>query len=345
MATPAEIARIHESIAHKGVMHLALSLGLKATGHAGHARAPCPIHNGSDRNLVLSVRDRKILWICHSGCGGQGGDALALIAAVHGWNLDGDFPRVIEEASRIASVVVAHANEQPRNPFTAQPIDPTGALRTLMKLCPLGGEGLEYLRDTRCLDPDLCRAEWVGYVQDPGVVTAKLIEQFEEDSLDALGIVYRGTRLAFHDHRLLFPVIRGGVPVYVQGRALGAVEKKSDRWRSMRGSVPCPYGMDSVTGTKKLIVFAEGPIDRLSALAMFPDCAAIGVIGAGSFRAEWAPWFRGREVTLALDPDGAGEKGRDELRRLLLAVGARVRGLGVPEGMDLNSWLCAERAS
>lgn len=344
MATAEEIARIHESIADRGVMQFASALGIDARGHAQKARAACPIHNGSDRNLALMVRDRRVLWVCHSGCGGQGGDALDLIAAVHGLDIIANFKQVVEEAARIASVAVAQTVRRDPPRETISLVSATTVLKSLHALCPLRGVGLEYVRDTRCLSETACVKARVGYVENPQAVAEKLLELYDADSLDALGVVYRGTRLAFQDHRLLFPIVRDDVIVYVQGRSLGAVEKKSDRWRSMRGSVPCPYGMDSVVDTKLPIIAAEGPIDWISATEFFPECAAIGVVGAGSFRDEWAPWFRGRDVTLALDPDAAGDMGRDKMRRLLLNVGARVRGLEIPDGMDLNAWLCAERS-
>jgi putative DNA primase/helicase len=89
-------------------------------------------------------------------------------------------------------------------------------------------------------------------------------------------------------------------------------------------------------------VLCEGPIDTLSATQMFRSAAAVGVLGAGGFKDEWAMSLRGRDVVLAFDPDDPGERGIKGAERALRGVGGTVRQLELPRGMDLNAWMLAE---
>ncbi len=54
------------------------------TSHS-HLRGPCPIHNGTDANFHLDLKDNgKWVSICRSQCGGTGWSATRFIAALNG---------------------------------------------------------------------------------------------------------------------------------------------------------------------------------------------------------------------------------------------------------------------
>ena len=355
-----DVATVHAALAEMGVARLLGALGIRGRRSGSQYRIPCPVHGGKDANCAVGVRDGVVQFVCHSGCAGQGGDGLALIAAVRGLDVRAHFPEVLREAAGIAGVLLDAPSGNARAPWRRpEPkVDPAEEARlrsvaesrervlaSLLELSPLAGDGLAYLRDERGLSEATLRAARVGYVSDAELVRRILLRSFSADVLDELGVVYHGEYLAFRAHRLLFPLIANGLPIYLQGRALGAVEKKQDRWRSMRGGVPALYNLDTLEQTDLPVLLAEGPIDTLSAAQWVPGVAAVGVFGAGGLKPEWCPPLRGRDVLVALDPDEAGERGAAESSRMLLAAGAWPRRLAVPNGFDLNDWMRAEVAA
>lgn len=354
-----DVARVHRALADLGVVRFAAALGLKGRRNGQQIRVPCPVHRGSDPNCVIGERDGVLVYVCHSGCGGVGGDALDLVAAVRGLDLRSHFGEVLREAAQIGGVQLdgPHA---PSSRFEPEPIDPAveahrramaqsreRVLEALLHLCPLTGEGLRYLTEERGLDARTCIEAGVGYVAHPERVRRILVGSFPVDVLDELGVVYRGEHLAFAAHPLLFPIVRDGRPAYVQGRALGVVAKKHERWRSMRGGVPCLWGVDSLRlDPRRSVVICEGPVDSITAVQWTRGKhAVVGIFGAGGLKPEWCAQLRGRTVVLALDPDEAGDRGSAKAIAMLNAVGAEVRRMQIPDGMDLNSWWCAETAA
>lgn len=356
----ADVGAVHAALADLGVARLLGALGLRGRRSGSQYRIACPIHNGREQNCVVGARDGVIRFVCHSGCGGAGGDALALIAAVRGYDVRSQFGDVLREAAGIAGIVLDGPSGHGTAPWTRpEPReDPAEiearrrvaesrerVLAALLELCPLGGDGLTYLRDERGLSEATLRAARVGYVGDPEGVRRVLLRSFSAEVLDELGVVYAGEWLAFRAHRLLFPLLSKGTPIYLQGRALGPVEKKQDRWRSMRGGVPALYNVDALDALDAPVLLAEGPIDTLSGVQWVPGVAAVGIFGAGGMKPEWCAPLRGRDVLVALDPDEAGERGAVDSIRMLLAVGAYPRRLALPEGRDLNDWMLAEAAA
>ena len=320
-------------------------------------RFPCPIHGGRELSAVAEVKDNTLVFVCFSGCGAEGSDALGLIAAIRGLDVRTQFREVLEEAASVAGVSIDSLPLAPRTRAFTPEIAPEvvearreaaeGVRRVvgaLLDLCPLTGEGLRYLTEERGLTRRTCEDARIGFVGDPDRVLRVLSATFPAEALDVAGIVYDGGYLAHARHPLLFPIVRGGVAVYVQGRALGPVAKKPDRWRSMRGGVPGLYNADALERADVPVMLCEGPIDTLSAAQWVPDVAPVGVFGAGGFKDEWAAPMRGREVWVAFDPDAAGDKGSATTMRTLVAAGAWPKRVAMPSGMDVNEWYLAEMA-
>lgn len=356
-------ARIHDALATLGVAQLVTALGLDGRRRGPNKWAiPCPVHNGTDRNCEVAIKDGAVVFVCRSVCGGAGGDALALIAAVRGLDVRSHFGEVLREAAGIAGITLDGArggHHAPRQ-IAPKPIDPAveaharelaegreRVLAALLDLCPLEGDGLSYMTRDRAISADVCRAHRVGYVGDPEYVRRVLLRGFSAEILDELGVVYRGEWLAFERHRLLVPIVHKGRPVYVQGRTLDPVEKKHERWRSMRGSVPALWNHDALADRYRPVMLTEGAIDGMTAIQWWPrgQYAVVGIFGAGGLKPEWCREMRGREVMLALDPDAAGERGAAKATAMLHAVGCEVRRLTMLGGRDLNDAYRAEVAA
>jgi len=75
--------------------------------------------------------------------------------------------------------------------------------------------------------------------------------------------------------------------------------------------------------------------------------AVTGTAGAECFRDEWAEEFRGKNVVVARDNDGAGEDGKAKAVQALRGVVRRLRVVewpaGLPVGFDLSDWLNSGR--
>ena len=349
--------RINAALADLGPAKFLSALGIRGRLSGRKARFPCPVHGGKEFSACAEVRDGAIVFVCFSGCGMTGGDALALIAAIRGYDLHDNFRDVLAEAASIAGVGLGETSFTSRQRVAPPPEDPAivaarieaaqgvrRILAALLELCPLEGEGLRYLTEDRGLTRVTCEAARVGYVSDPDRVLRVLLSSFPAEALDEAGIVYEGKWLAHARHPLLFPILHRGVAVYLQGRALGPVAKKQDRWRSCRGSVPSLYNLDALERDNVPALLCEGPIDTLSGAQWYPSAASVGIFGAGGFKPEWAACLRGREVLVALDPDAAGDKGAADTMRELVAAGAWPKRVPMPAGMDVNDWMLAEVA-
>jgi hypothetical protein len=97
------------------------------------------------------------------------------------------------------------------------------------------------------------------------------------------------------------------------------------------------YNPAGIGPQSQQVWIAEGEFDTLSLLVA--GTQAVGVLGAGNFRREWALLFESAEVTIAFDPDQAGDTHADKL----MALFANARRFRVPEPYgDLNDWFKAD---
>lgn len=358
-----DVQELHRALCQLGPVGLLGALGVpsKAIRMGGRkARCACPIHHGDGLAFAVWEHEGVLVWRCLSGCD-RGGDAIGLVAEIRGLDLRTQFPDVLREVGALVGLDVGAVTSTRTEPAPSEAEQRAAYLRNqalglrtevlsrLLELSPLVGEGLRYLTHERGLDASVCRAMRVGYVSDPAAIARDLLDRYRPEVLDELGVVYlRGGELAFSRHRLVVPIIRGGCPVYVQGRALGDVEHKHERFRSMRGSTPCLLGIDSLAARPDApVLLCEGLVDTVTGQQMWGEShAVVGILGAGGLKPEMAAPLRGRTVVVALDPDAAGEKGAQSVAQTLHRIGCEVRRLVVPHpAKDLNDWLQLERAA
>jgi hypothetical protein len=105
-----EVDRIHRALVDKGPKAFLRALNInKWKGTNEKVRIPCPVHNGDDFNCSVSVSENRIVFCCFSACGGEGGDALDLVAAVRGYH---DFIDKAEAAAAIAGISLRYKEGQ-----------------------------------------------------------------------------------------------------------------------------------------------------------------------------------------------------------------------------------------
>lgn len=114
------VEAVKAALAHLGPERFVRELGFtKVVRAARTVRVPCPVHNGKDPNCsVFLGDDGELGFVCFSACGHKGGDSLAFVAAVNGLDLRINFPRVLEQAARIAGITLD--NSAPPDPRAQQ---------------------------------------------------------------------------------------------------------------------------------------------------------------------------------------------------------------------------------
>lgn len=105
---------------------------------------------------------------------------------------------------------------------------------------------------------------------------------------------------------------------------------------------------DERLATAGTVVICEGEWDTLAALEMIEkgrvkNTVAIGVPGAGVFKADTLPLLRGKDVWLMYDNDEAGRNGTEKACKSLESTANRIFKVdwpeGIPNGFDVNDVL------
>ena len=335
---------------------LCASLGLKARFQARGALVCCPTHD--DRSPSCSVflaKDETVAAKCHA-CGWSG-DALGLIAAVHGLDARRDWRRVVDEAARLAPIVVQTTPPVPPRwrELATTPCDNqtyhavwSFALDLCSPLCTTAPNVARYLEQRRVL-ADADAAGVRGLPTNTRSLVRALLATFERATLEQVGLLRRGREsLDWPDWPVLIPWRdRFGQITCVQKRRLdGGVPK----YRSPVGRSPrAPFGVDSLAeslrtcGGEAEVVLVEGALDALSRRRIARhrrECVAVlGVYSAATPCAGLpSDLLAGRSIVLALDADDAGERACVAIARELCGVAGSFVRERPPQGVkDWNA--------
>lgn len=134
-------------------LHVAELLGLEPRRDGHSVKIRCVWHAERSGSLDLAVREGVLLAHCHA-CG-NGGDVLALVAAVRGIDIRADFPRVLRETAALAGeapISPATPRPMPRPERTPPPPDEVVALWSASTSAYDDGATAGYLRG-RAIDP------------------------------------------------------------------------------------------------------------------------------------------------------------------------------------------------
>jgi 5S rRNA maturation endonuclease (ribonuclease M5) len=111
---------------------------------------------------------------------------------------------------------------------------------------------------------------------------------------------------------------------------------------NLKGVHPVPYRLPQVLQADTVfIVEGEEDADRLQELGLVASC---NPMGAGKWRAEYNPHFRGKKVIILPDNDEPGRKHAQDVARKLHGVAASVKVVelpSLPEKGDVSDWLKA----
>lgn len=375
-----DVPAVQAALAAMGADRFVRALGCKRVAPDGRGvRVPCPVHRGKDPNCAVAEKDGRIVFVCHSACGGQGGDALDFVAAVYDLDARGQFGAVLEHAASIAGVALGGSTSPPTRstpPVAVAELEAERQRRreladqehaercavfgAMFDRLELHGAAVPYLAGRGLSHPRRGFAAATGFgaryvnpTEAPELV-AELAEQFGADGLERVGLT-QGGRWRFGAHPLLLPMHDAqGRLGWFQGRAVASVAK-DDRWTSPKGGSAgrCLYNARAlVAGNGEPVWLCEGPTDVLAALVFSDEIRAelghgfvpVGKAGTGRLTPDAAAMLSGRDVFVTYDGDDAGARGAEVVAPVLHAAGvASVRRLPVPPGLDLADWIAARR--
>lgn len=181
-------------------------------------------------------------------------------------------------------------------------------------------------------------------ITDYNALNRQLKETYSLDVLQYVGLFNEKGNLRYYKHPLIFPYLD---PLkrasHFQARAIdSSVEPKE---LHLKGSIPFPYNMTALDQKSGWIYLCEGVIDTLTMLQQ--GIQAVGIPGVRSFKVQWLPLFKEKNVVLCLDHDEAGRKGMEYLQQVFGNAGIRTIILGdglenipmnMKEGEDVNEW-------
>ena len=319
-----------------GPQRLAVALGVrrfKLERGGRELRACCPIHGGDNPSAFsLCEVDGRLLWNCHTGCG-RGGDALDLVASVHGLDVQRDFVDVLGHAAAIAGVHADSTENTRAKGVVERPQEnvepsypPESEVAALWSACGLVGDHeqvVAYLESRalpidRLEDNDLSRALPVGgdlpsWARCRGRDWRESGHHVVVPVFDGAGRMrsLRAWRIVDNDFPKRLPPAGLTVRGLVMADALGRRVLES-------GAMPEWWP----AGASLEVVIAEGEPNFLSWATRAHDAAevvpAVFGIVAGSWTAAIAARIPdGARIALRTDDDAVGEKYAAAIARTL----------------------------
>ena len=314
----------------------------RGTGPSAMWPCPSPQHAQTGRTPPVSVfrtRAGEERWHCH-GCG-VGGSAIDLVMSACGLSVRDALEELAARAGMTGAPPMA-PHVRPRAPMTAaRPAtvgDPAG-LADYVRECadrlwrPDGRAVLRWLTDVRGLPADVLRANHIG--ADPG----RRRGQTRPDGMPSAG--WAAVLPAFEEGRPIFAQLRPIHPRPDWPRYLNAAARLTPN--------PRVATYEPAAAAGRCVIVTEGIVDALSANAAGYRSAAVFGAGTGEegpAATELADRLArlGGALVIAFDADAAGDRGAQQLQRLLRERGAKSSRLHVPaEVNDLNGWALASR--
>lgn len=324
----ADVPAVRAGLDALGPFRLLSALGVAHRREGRMARFRCVWHSERTPSATLAVGPQGSLRAHCFGCE-RTGDALALVAAVRGYDERGDFPRVVEEAAELANVRLEASEpgtwaprptrpvEPPSEP--ERPLPPAGEADAAWEACePVYGheDAAAYLRG-RAIDPyradavDVVRAlpatgalpSWVARWRDGGF-------RLVVPTHDASGAIVslRAWRIDGAEPKRVAP---GGF------RASGLVLADVGARAMLRGE-----------WRPRRVVISEGEPDWAVWATRVSDAdadapAVLGLTGSGSWSGDVAARIPdGAEVYVRTDLDEPGERYAEAIAS---SLGSRVR--------------------
>jgi DNA primase len=335
------------------IIEVAKRLGIQVRG----TKAMC--FSGHDKaSPSLSFLKSRNTWRCFGACG-KHGDGINLVMEKEGL----DFKSALEWFARIFAVDVtrqfggqSHRSRAVRakkavvvktaipeqQEFTADP----ELYEWLIGKCASVSSpaGVNYL-DTHGISPESATRFNIRELRDPARAFRKLIEEWGGPRVYRSGVAWGANghpdRLVWSSHALLFPFYEKGVVTYIQARLFAGMPK----FLNPRGIAKPIFNADRLQKLKsgQLIHLCEGVPDAIAVESH--GLAAVGILGATSFRADWVDRFLKFKVVVLGDGDAAGAMFAKDISAFFMERGKAVQCKPLPKGKDVADVFAQVRGS
>lgn len=319
------------------ILDIAERLGIQVRRN----KAEC-FANHDKKTPSLTFSPQKGLWNCF-GCG-KGGTTIDLVASVHECSPKEAMEWILglSRTSQIG-LSVRKPLGNPKDIKAPLYVPDPEVYKNIHELSPLGSSGEKYLID-RGFTIETIEHFRIGQIQDPVRLRQHLLKRFGADRLEKCGVLKRGDsgissenlRLVWWDDTLVFPFYQSDSIVYLQGRRLKGNEP---RYLGLAEISKPLFHFDaigeyssSVASSQKLYI-CEGIPDTMAAHQL--GWRAIGVLGAHSFRAEWASQLLSFQIVVVPDADRAGMQFYKKISSAFSKYGKAVEGILLKPGTDL----------
>jgi DNA primase len=323
----------------------------------------CPWHNERSPSLSVTVgRDGTVRARCF-GCQASG-DALDLVAAVHGLDPARQFRRVLELAAQLAGIAPGETPapfRPPPRPAEPPPLEPD-AFHQLARVVAEHGaldrhpDVARYLAARGLLEE--ARGELFALPgNDRGLrsLRAAIEAAIGADGWKRSGLARADGTWSFAAHRLVIPWRAPGVAgavLTLQRRLVRDARPGEPKYVFPRGRQPWhPFGADGVlerAPADSPVLYVEGALDALALRTLHRrrgvERVVLALPGLG-WRTQWAEYARGRVAILAFDADDAGDAAVPAIAADLHAAGAvavkRARPTHSKDWAELTARSCA----
>lgn len=316
----------------------------------------CPAHKDQTPSCSVTHGDGGTVRVRCFACDFTG-DAITLIATVHGLDVRGEFRRVLEIGAGLAGIPIDGAVWSPE----PAPIRPS-VVKVDAPAVPdsIFDAVATELQRAGALDSEVwCAQNVARYLDGRGILewaradgwfamgahSASALSQFSPEILHRCGLADVSGRMMWPEHALAIPWrnARGEVQT-IQRRHLGDCDA-GRRYVFPTGRGPSsPYGIDRLPDAGPVAI-VEGAVDVLARRMLDEQgwTTVLGAAGVSGWRAAWDEIIRERIVLIAFDRDEAGDREATKLADRFYAAGASVVRRATPtRGKD---WAEAMRVS
>lgn len=339
---------------------VAKSLGLEVV--RGKFRCFCPNrHVHGDRTPSVSISEERgyfRCWVCED----VRGDVISLVQKFKVCSfsealsyLRETYPFLSPGGSPAAVATPSKAKNQVENLEEAPPETPVEGpvtederkkiiLNFLKMLSPVDNTpAATWLVGRRIYKPVWDRM-LLRTIDDYGKLNEMLKNTYDKEVLQYVGLFNEKGNLKFYKHPLIFPYLDPQRRAfYFQSRAIDSSVVPKEM--NLRGTVPYPYNMSALDEKPGWVYLCEGVVDTLTFLGQ--KIEAVGIPGVRSFKVEWLPLFKNKNVVLCMDKDNAGREataylqdvfGNAGIRTIVLGEGMEHLKSSMKEGEDINDW-------
>jgi DNA primase len=289
--------------------------------------AICPFHPDNDPSL--SVHVPRQFYRCF-GCG-ETGDVFALVMKLDGVGFRQAVTTLATRAGLPTFRPVAQELEEAEQERRVG--DVVEAVTQYYQACMMP-DAVRYLTDERGLPASVVADYRLGWAN--GTAWAAVSDKLGPEWLSVLkraGLAHEARnstagqwRDTFFD-RLMFPVLRHGLSVFLTGRS---IDGRDPKYLHQSGR-EAPFYNEDALGPGDVVV-TEGPLDALSLACWgYPAVALLG----GMRESAIGKLRRPQRVLVCLDADRAG---RSSVMKLATALGSSVRVVRLPDGQDPNDF-------